>query len=83
MPIPLSSHDQQGRVDAPIDGIGAALIAPSLGRMVRRRIAQARHHHGIGGPRTGIGELVRAPSMNARPNARGRCDAIVDVWGIT
>ena len=85
MPHPLSSHtSSSGIAHALVGGVRGGVERPLRCRVVERGIAEAARRRWR---RPATGSARRAaparPMAKATPIARGRCEAIVDVCGIT
>ena len=84
MPQPLSSTTtSRGSGSRVCTACPAALRAPTAVEWLieaspRLATTTASSGHGVGTPIRGA-----RCSANARPTARGRCEAIVEVWGMT
>ena len=83
IPRPLSSHTRSNGTGSPRRrGVRRTIERADERRVVDRRVPKARDHDASSGHEATPtnGSFGRG---NASPNARGRCEAIVDVCGIT
>ena len=85
MPSPLSSQTNSSGIGSPLVGdVAGGVDRAGRGRVVGRGVAEAASPRSRRAATRSATPSLRARSIaNATPTARGRCEAIVEVCGIT
>ena len=81
-PVVLADEQQRDRQSL-VGGAAGGVDRPGGGGVPRRGVAEARHGDRVGRPGEATPSLAARSMENATPTARGRCDAIVEVCGMT